>query len=174
MTFNLISCAWPDPRFRENPVVRSSSTPTRIGEWSYDPVDIKWYADGQLNICHNALDRHVAAGKGDVTALIFEPDSPDGEVRKLTYAELLTETIRMANTLKAMGVRKGDRVTIYMPMIPEGAIAMLACARIGAIHSVVFGGFSPDAIAGRIDPALVAQAIVKFGIDADKINPLYA
>ncbi len=126
-------------------------TPTRIGEWSYDPVDIKWYADGQLNICHNALDRHVAAGKGDVTALIFEPDSPDGEVRKLTYAELLTETIRMANTLKAMGVRKGDRVTIYMPMIPEGAIAMLACARIGAIHSVVFGGFSPDAIAGRIE-----------------------
>ena len=125
--------------------------PTRIAEWSYDPVDIKWYADGQLNICHNALDRHVAAGKGDVTALIFEPDSPDGEVRKLTYAQLLAETIRMANTLRKMGVQKGDRVTIYMPMIPEGAVAMLACARIGAIHSVVFGGFSPDAIAGRIE-----------------------
>jgi acetyl-CoA synthetase len=125
--------------------------PTRIAEWSYDPVDIKWYADGQLNICHNALDRHVAAGKGDVTALIFEPDSPNGEVRKLTYAQLLAETVRMANTLKKMGVRKGDRVTIYMPMIPEGAVAMLACARIGAIHSVVFGGFSPDAIAGRIE-----------------------
>ena len=126
-------------------------TPTRIAEWSYDPVDIKWYADGQLNICHNALDRHVAAGKGNVTALIFEPDSPDGEVRKLTYAQLLAETIRMANTLRKMGVQKGDRVTIYMPMIPEGAVAMLACARIGAIHSVVFGGFSPDAIAGRIE-----------------------
>ncbi|AZI35900.1 acetyl-coenzyme A synthetase [Caenibius tardaugens NBRC 16725] len=125
--------------------------PTRIGEWSFDPVDIKWYADGQLNICHNALDRHVAAGKGDVTALIFEPDDPQGETRKLTYAQLLAETIRMANTLKKMGVQKGDRVTVYMPMIPEGAVAMLACARIGAIHSVVFGGFSPDAIAGRIE-----------------------
>ena len=125
--------------------------PTRIAEWSYDPVDIKWFSDGQLNICHNALDRHVAAGKGDVTALIFEPDNPQGTARKLTYAELLAETIRMANTLKKMGVRKGDRVTIYMPMIPEGAVAMLACARIGAIHSVVFGGFSPDAIAGRIE-----------------------
>ncbi|OCC22453.1 acetate--CoA ligase [Croceicoccus estronivorus] len=125
--------------------------PTRIAEWSYDPVDIKWFADGQLNICHNALDRHVAAGKGDVTALIFEPDDPNGTVRKLTYSELLAETIRMANTLKKMGVQKGDRVTIYMPMIPEGAVAMLACARIGAIHSVVFGGFSPDAIAGRIE-----------------------
>ena len=125
--------------------------PTRIGEWNFAPVDIKWYTDGQLNICHNALDRHVAAGKGDVTALIFEPDDPNGAVRKLTYAELLAETIRMANTLRKMGVQKGDRVTIYMPMIPEGAVAMLACARIGAIHSVVFGGFSPDAIAGRIE-----------------------
>lgn len=126
-------------------------TPGRIAEWSYDPVDIKWFADGQLNICHNALDRHVAAGKGDVTALIFEPDDPNGQVRTLTYAQLLAETIRMANTLRKMGVQKGDRVTIYMPMIPEGAMAMLACARIGAIHSVVFGGFSPDAIAGRIE-----------------------
>ena len=125
--------------------------PSTITNWTFAPADIKWYEDGQINICHNALDRHVAAGKGDVTALIFEPDDPNGTVRKLTYAELLAETIRMAGTLKKMGVKKGDRVTIYMPMIPEGAVAMLACARIGAIHSVVFGGFSPDAIAGRIE-----------------------
>ncbi|WP_284124967.1 acetate--CoA ligase [Parerythrobacter aestuarii] len=125
--------------------------PTRIANWSYDPVDIKWFEDGVLNICHNAVDRHVAAGRGDRIALIFEPDSPDGTVRRITYAELQREVIRMANSLKKMGVAKGDRVTIYMPMIPEGAYAMLACARIGAIHSVIFGGFSPDAIAGRVE-----------------------
>ncbi|WP_338445876.1 acetate--CoA ligase [Pelagerythrobacter marensis] len=125
--------------------------PRTIANWSYDPVDIRWFEDGSLNICHNAVDRHVAAGNGDTVALIFEPDDPQGEVRRLTYADLRRETIRMANTLKKMGVAKGDRVTIYMPMIPEGAIAMLACARIGAVHSVIFGGFSPDAIAGRIE-----------------------
>ncbi|USA40563.1 acetate--CoA ligase [Pelagerythrobacter marinus] len=125
--------------------------PARIANWSYDPVDIRWFEDGTLNVCHNAVDRHVAAGRGDAVALVFEPDDPAGEVRRLTYADLQRETIRMANTLKAMGVKKGDRVTIYMPMIPEGAIAMLACARIGAVHSVIFGGFSPDAIAGRIE-----------------------
>ncbi|HEX2794580.1 MAG TPA: acetate--CoA ligase [Croceicoccus sp.] len=125
--------------------------PTVGADWSFDPVDIKWFTDGQINICHNALDRHVAAGKGDVTALIFEADSPDTPARHISYADLLAETVRMAGTLKAMGVKKGDRVTIYMPMIPEGAVAMLACARIGAVHSVVFGGFSPDAIAGRIE-----------------------
>ena len=125
--------------------------PTKIAGWSYDPVSIKWYEDGVLNLCHNALDRHVAAGHGTRTAIIFEPDAPDGEVRHISYAALLADTIRMANTLKKMGVRKGDRVTIYMPMIPEGAMAMLACARIGAIHSVIFGGFSPEAIHGRIE-----------------------
>jgi len=124
--------------------------PSVIGNWSYDPVDIKWYEDGVLNICHNAVDRHVAAGKGDVPALIWEPDDPQSPSRTLSYAELLAEVIKMAGCLKAMGVKKGDRVTIYMPMIIEGAVAMLACARIGAIHSVVFGGFSPDALAGRI------------------------
>ncbi|RVQ65984.1 acetate--CoA ligase [Croceicoccus ponticola] len=127
------------------------TVPTKIADWSFDPVDIKWFTDGQLNICHNALDRHVAAGRGDVTALIFEPDSPDTPVRHISYADLLADVIRMANTLKKLGVKRGDRVTIYMPMIPEGAVAMLACARIGAVHSVVFGGFSPDAIAGRIE-----------------------
>ncbi len=125
--------------------------PATIANWSYDPVDIKWFEDGVLNICHNAVDRHVAAGRGDVTALIFEPDDPAGAGRTLSYAELLAEVIRMAGALKKLGVKKGDRVTIYMPMIVEGAVAMLACARIGAIHSVVFGGFSPDALAGRIE-----------------------
>ncbi len=124
--------------------------PSRISNWSFDPVDIKWYEDGRLNICHNALDRHVETGKGDVTALIFEPDDPQSDERKLTYAELLAEVIKMANALKKMGAKKGDRVTIYMPMIVEGAVAMLACSRIGAVHSVVFGGFSPEALAGRI------------------------
>jgi acetyl-CoA synthetase len=126
-------------------------SPGTISDWSFDPVAIKWYEDGVLNICHNAVDRHVAAGKGDVTALIFEPDEPDADGRNISYAELQSEVIAMANCMKKLGVKKGDRVTIYMPMIPEGAFAMLACARIGAIHSVVFGGFSPDALAGRIE-----------------------
>ena len=125
--------------------------PTRGGDWSYDPVGIEWFADGTLNLCHNAVDRHVEAGRGDATALIFEPDDPATPGRSLTYAELRGEVVRMANALKAMGVKRGDRVTIYMPMIVEGVLAMLACARLGAIHSVVFGGFSPEALAGRIE-----------------------
>ncbi|HEX5644814.1 MAG TPA: acetate--CoA ligase [Erythrobacter sp.] len=123
--------------------------PTRGGEWSFDPVDIRWFADGTLNLCHNAVDRHLAV-RGDVTALIFEPDDPAAPGRSLTYRDLHREVVQMANALKALGVRKGDRVTIYMPMVVEGVLAMLACARLGAIHSVVFGGFSPDALAGRI------------------------
>ena len=126
-------------------------SPKTIANWSYDPVDIKWFEGGKLNVCHNAVDRHVAAGNGDKLAIIFEPDDPASPTRHITYAELQREVIRMANTLKKMGVAKGDRVTIYMPMVPEGAYAMLACARIGAIHSVIFGGFSPDAIAGRVE-----------------------
>ena len=124
--------------------------PTKIGNWSFDPVDIKWYEDGVLNLCHNAVDRHVSAGKGDAIAFIFEPDDPTNQARRVSYAELLAEVSRMANALKKLGAGKGDRVTIYMPMCVEGAVAMLACARIGAVHSVVFGGFSPEAIAGRI------------------------
>ena len=123
--------------------------PTKGGEWSFDPVEIAWFADGTLNLCHNAVDRHFA-DKADTAALIFEPDDPEGEVRTLTYADLHAQVVRMANALKAMGVEKGARVTLYMPMVPEGVVAMLACARIGAIHSVVFGGFSPEALAGRI------------------------
>jgi acetyl-CoA synthetase len=124
--------------------------PTKIGNWSFNPVSIKWYEDGVLNLCHNAVDRHVAAGKGDAIAFIFEPDDPAKDARRVSYSELLTEVKRMAGALKTLGVSKGDRVTIYMPMCVEGAVAMLACARIGAVHSVVFGGFSPEAIAGRI------------------------
>ncbi|MEO1046582.1 MAG: acetate--CoA ligase [Pseudomonadota bacterium] len=125
------------------------TAPTKAGNWSFDPVTIKWFEDGVLNICHNCVDRHVEAGKGGIDALIWEADEP-GTVRRLTYAELLSEVQRFANVLKKLGVKKGDRVTLYLPMILEGAIAMLACARIGAVHSIVFGGFSPEALAGRI------------------------
>ncbi|QIQ85404.1 acetate--CoA ligase [Erythrobacter sp.] len=126
------------------------AAPSKGGEWSWDPVDIKWFADGSLNLCHNAVDRHLDT-RGEETAIIFEPDDPAQPGRTLTYRDLHGEVVRMANALKAMGVKKGDRVTIYMPMIVEGVTAMLACARIGAVHSVVFGGFSPEALAGRIE-----------------------
>ena len=149
--------------------------PEKIANWSYDPVDIKWFEDGKINICHNAVDRHVANGKGDNIALIFEPDDPSGEVRRISYAELQREVIRMANTFKKMGVAKGDRVTIYMPMVPEGAYAMLACARIGAIHSVIFGGFSPDAIAGRVEDCESDWIITADeGLRGSKVIPLKA
>src|SRR5436309_1069091 len=123
--------------------------PTRIANWSYDPVDIKWFEDGVLNLCYNCVDRHLAARSAD-TAILFEGDEP-GVTRILSYGELHAEVVRMANCLKALGAGKGDRVTLYMPMIPQAAIAMLACARIGAVHSVVFGGFSPEALHGRIE-----------------------
>ena len=149
--------------------------PTTIANWSYDPVSIKWFEDGVLNLCHNAIDRHVAAGHGTRTAIIFEPDAPDGETRTISYAALLADVIRMANTLKKLGVRKGDRVTIYMPMIPEGAVAMLACARIGAVHSVVFGGFSPEAIHGRIEDCASDWVIcADEGLRGGKTVPLKA
>ena len=109
---------------------------------------IRWFADGVLNASVNCLDRHLAE-KGEAVAIIWEGDDPS-QSRKITYREAYEETCRMANVLKGRGVKKGDRVTIYMPMIPEAAYAMLACARIGAVHSVVFGGFSPDSIAGRV------------------------
>jgi len=124
---------------------------SKIKNTSYDPhhVSIKWFEDGTLNVCHNCVDRHLAK-RGDQTAILWEGDDPK-EDRNLTYKQLHADVCRFANVLKARGVRKGDRVTIYMPMIPETAISMLACARIGAIHSVVFGGFSPDSLAGRIE-----------------------
>jgi acetyl-CoA synthetase len=135
--------------------------PTRAGNWSFDEADfgIRWFEDGELNLTVNCIDRHLAT-RADQTAIVFEGDEP-GEGRRITYRQLHEEVCRFANILKAQGVRKGDRVTIYMPMIPEAAFAMLACARIGAIHSVVFGGFSPDSLAGRIqdcDSSLVITA----------------
>ncbi len=113
-------------------------------------VSIKWYEDGTLNISANCIDRHMLT-RANQTAIIWEPDDPKTPARHITYAELLEQTCRLANVLKAQGVKKGDRVVLYMPMIPEAAYAMLACARIGAIHSVVFGGFSPDALSSRIN-----------------------
>ena len=123
---------------------------SEISDVSYDTKDlhIRWYADGTLNAAANCLDRHLAT-RGNQTAIIWEGDDP-ADSKHITYAELHEEVCKFANVLKAEGAKKGDRITIYMPMVPEAAVAMLACARIGAIHSVVFGGFSPDALAGRI------------------------
>ena len=136
--------------------------PEIAGDWSFDKADfhINWFADGKLNVSANCLDRHLAK-RGNEIALIWEPDEPSEEPRRFTYAELHAEVCRFANVLKARGVTKGDRVTIYLPMIPDAAFAVLACARIGAIHSVVFGGFSPEALAGRIkdcDSTIVVTA----------------
>ncbi|QDC38278.1 acetate--CoA ligase [Sphingobium fuliginis] len=136
--------------------------PTKTNESSFHEADfgVKWFADGVLNVSVNCIDRHLAE-RGDQTAIIWEPDSPDAQPRRYTYAEVHEEVCRFANVLKAAGAKKGERITVYMPMIPEAAFALLACARIGAIHSVVFGGFSPEALAGRIidcDSTLVITA----------------
>jgi len=125
------------------------SAPTHVGDWSFEsPVKIEWYRDGILNVTESCLDRHLET-RGDKVAIIFEGDEP-GDSQTFTYRELHREVCRFANVMKSRGAKKGDRITIYMPMIPEAAFAMLACARIGAVHSVVFGGFSPEALAGRI------------------------
>ena len=123
---------------------------TKVKDVSFakDNLHIRWYEDGTLNACYNCVDRHLET-KGDDVAIIWEGDDP-GRDLKITYSELHERVCKFANTLKALGAKKGDRITIYMPMIPDAAVSMLACARIGAIHSVVFGGFSPDALAGRI------------------------
>ncbi len=127
------------------PYTRVKNTDFTLGQ-----VSIKWFEDGKLNVSSNCIDRHVAT-RGDQTAIIWEPDDPKNPSMHITYAQLLEQTCRMANVLKAQGVKRGDRVVIYLPMIPEAAYAMLACARIGAIHSIVFAGFSPDALANRIN-----------------------
>jgi acetyl-CoA synthetase len=125
--------------------------PTRIKDVSYglDDFHIRWFADGELNASVNCLDRHLAT-RGDKTALIFEQDDPSRPAQHVTYRDLHARVCRLANALRALGVAKGDRITIYLPMIPEAVVAMLACARIGAIHSVVFGGFAPQSIADRV------------------------
>jgi len=139
--------------------------------WSNNDVNIKWYYDGTLNASYNCIDRHLS-DKSDQIAIIWEGDDPN-ESKKITYKELHQKVSKFANMMKHFGVQKGDRVTIYMPMIPEAAYAMLACSRIGAIHSVVFGGFSPDALAGRIldcDSKFLITA--DEGIRGGKIVPL--
>lgn len=124
---------------------------TKVKETSFKkPVSIKWFLGGKLNVSYNCLDRHLEEIP-DKVALIFEPDELSAQAQKITYAELHERVCRFANVLKARGVKKGDRVTIYLPMIPEAVYSMLACARIGAIHNVVFGGFSPDSLADRMD-----------------------
>lgn len=124
---------------------------TKVKNTSYEPgkVSIRWFEDGTTNVTHNCVDRHLAT-RADQTAIIWEGDNP-AESKTITYGQLHAEVCKFANVLKEHGVKKGDRVTIYLPMIPEAAYAMLACARIGAIHSVVFGGFSPDSLASRIE-----------------------
>ena len=147
--------------------------PTRIDGSRFDPVEIAWFADGVLNLCHNCVDRHLGA-RGDVTALIWEGDEP-GVTRALSYEMLHAEVVAMALRLKALGVKKGDRVTLYLPMILEAAVAMLACARIGAVHSVVFGGFSPEALHGRIvDCGSTLVVTADGGMRGGKLVPLKA
>ncbi|MBS1970779.1 MAG: acetate--CoA ligase [Bdellovibrionales bacterium] len=136
------------------------------------PVHIKWFEGGELNVSYNCIDRHLPS-RGDKTAIIWEGDDPKTPNRKITYRELHAEVCKFANILKRHGVKRGDRVTIYMPMIPEAAFAMLACTRIGAMHSVIFGGFAPDSIANRIldcDSDFVITA--DEGLRASKVIPL--
>ncbi len=132
---------------------------TIVKNTSYAPnaISIKWFEDGELNVSANCIDRHLAT-RGDQTAIIFEGDDPENS-RHISYKELHREVCRFANVLKARGVKRGDRVTLYLPMIPEAAFAMLACTRIGAVHSIIFGGFSPEALAGRIEGAQSAVVV---------------
>jgi len=137
---------------------------SKVKECDFDGPSIQWFLDGKLNITENCLDRHIAT-KGDQTALIWEPNDPNQAVKKYTYKELLAEVNKCANALKKNGIEKGDRVILYMPMVPEITIAVLACARIGAVHSVVFAGFSAQALADRIKDAqakMVISADVNF------------
>ena len=148
---------------------------TKVKNTSYDyhNVSIKWFEDGELNVCANCVDRHVAS-RGDQTAILWEADDPALNDR-VTYAQLYDRVRRFANMLKKLGVSKGDRVILYMPMIPEAAYAMLACARIGAVHSIVFGGFSPDALADRVNDCgaklvVTADEGLRQGLEARPVN----
>ena len=140
----------------------------KVKEVNYkNKVSINWYLKGELNVCYNCIDRHLQK-RGDKIAIVWEGDDPN-ESKKISYKELYTEVCKFSNALKNLGVKKGDVVTIYMPMIPEAAFAMLACARIGAIHSVVFGGFSSDSLADRINDCDSSLIITSdFGIRGGK------
>src|SRR4051812_31762074 len=143
-----------------------------VSKWDFNDAKIAFYLGGKLNASYNCLDRHLAGPRKNKAALIWEGDSPD-ESRTLTYADVYRETCKFANALKKLGVKKGDRVTIYLPMVPELAISMLACARIGAIHSVVFGGFSAESLKNRIldcESSLVITA--DGGFRAGRLIPL--
>ncbi len=133
-------------------------------QWEFDTPDVRWFVNGTLNITENCLDRHIQ-NRGDQLCILWEPNNPKDEAKKFTYRDVLREVCRMANTLKSLGVKKGDRVCIYLPMIPELAFAVLACARIGAVHSVVFAGFSANSIADRI-----VDSDCRFVITADGQN----
>ena len=149
---------------------------TQVKDVSFDKSDlhIKWFYDGTLNVAYNCIDRHLES-RGDQPAIIFEPDELSDDKQTISYRELHGHVSRLANALKDLGVKKGDRVTVYMPMIPEAAYAMLACARIGAVHSVVFGGFSPDALAGRIEDCVSNVVITADeGVRGGKPIPLKA
>ncbi|WP_413484056.1 acetate--CoA ligase [Morganella psychrotolerans] len=164
----------PDSFWREKGQVVDWIKPyTRVKNTSFDPghVSIKWFEDGTLNLSVNCLDRHLAE-RGDKTAIIWEGDSPD-ESRHITYRELHHDVCQFANVLKQNGIGKGDVVAIYMPMVPEAAVAMLACARIGAVHSVIFAGFSPEAVSGRvIDSGAKMVITADEGLRAGRVIPL--
>jgi acetyl-CoA synthetase len=154
--------------------------PTKIKNTEFDyrtkrGVDIKWYEDGLINVCYNCLDRHIEKDPsiGQQVAIIFEPDTPTEARHYMTYAELLLYVKKFANVLKKHGIKKGDRVTIYMPMVVEACVALLACARIGAVHSVVFGGFSAHSVGERISDCDSTFVITSdFGVRGGKCIPL--
>ncbi len=171
VTRKLSSGAWPIPTasgVRQPKQIDWYQAPTVVLDTSNPPF-YRWFADGVMNTCFNALDRHVRDGRGDQAALIY--DSPVTGIRRTyTYAELLDEVARFAGVLRGLGVDKGDRVIVYMPMIPEAAIAMLACARIGAVHSVVFGGFAAAELATRIDDATPKVLVsASCGIEVNRV-----
>ena len=141
----------------------------KVRNFNFKEGKIKWYENGKLNVSYNCLDRHVDSGKGDRKAIIWEGNNPD-EDKSFTYTELLSQVKKFANVLKNFGVEKGDRVCIYMQMVPELSIAMLACARIGAVHSVVFGAFSADSLRDRINDSACRLLITQdTGVRGKKI-----
>ena len=144
----------------------------KVLSWDFDGPDVQWFLNGKLNITENCLDRHISE-RGDQIAILWEPNDPSHDVRQYTYAELLAAVCRCANGLKSKGIEKGDRVVFYMPMVPELAIAVLACARIGAVHSVVFAGFSAQALADRVDDAQAKMIICSdFNNRGSKLIPV--
>ena len=145
---------------------------SKVLESDFEKVSIKWFIDAKLNITENIFERNLVKNK-EKTAIIWEPNNPDEETKKISYQELYEETCKFSNALKNLGIKKGDRIIIYMPMVPEAAIAMLACARVGAIHSVVFAGFSSTSLADRIDDCEAKMVITSDGnFRGNKVIPV--